>query len=108
MITALAFLALGLYLAASAWRLPEGPGAFPGAIGAAMALLSLPAFRDRGSGGFRVENSRTIAATLALTVLYLLVWGTGAFALKTALYLVLLLRLYGQRWRTAVTVAVVM
>jgi uncharacterized membrane protein len=107
MITGLVFLALGLYLTLSSLRLPSGPGFFPRTLGVLMVLLAVAALRDRHRAA-SIENRRTIAATLALTVLYLLLWGTGGFALKTGLYLLLLLRLYGQPWRPAVTVSLVL
>jgi hypothetical protein len=100
MITGLVFLTLGLYLTVSSLRLPSEAGMFPRVLGVLMVLLALAALRDRRPAG-SIENGRTIAATLALTVLYLLLWGTGGFALKTALYLLALLRLYGQPWRPA-------
>jgi len=114
MITGLVFLALGLYLTVSSFRLPPGladlpgPGFFPRVIGVLMILLSLAALRDRRPAGAPVENRWTIVVTIALTVLYLASWGTGGFALKTSLYLLLLLRLYGQTWRPAAIVAVVL
>jgi hypothetical protein len=35
---------------------------------------------------------------------YLLLWGTGLFALRTAVFLALLLRMLGQSWRTSAVV----
>jgi hypothetical protein len=107
MITGLVFLILGLYLTASSLRLPSEAGMFPRVLGALMALLALAALGDRRPAG-PLENGRTIAATVGLTVLYLLLWGTGGFALKTLLYLLALLRLYGQAWPPAAGVALIL
>jgi hypothetical protein len=114
MIAAILFLVLGVYLTASSFALPAGiagqpgPGFFPRGIGALMVLLSLAALRSRGSDAPAIENYRTIAATIGLTAVYLLLWGTGGFPLKTLLYLVILLRCYGQGWRPAAVVALVL
>ena len=108
MITGLLFLALGLYLTFSSFHLPAGAGLFPRVIGGTMILLALAALPDRRPAGPPVENRRTIGGTIALTILYLALWGSGGFAVKTTVYLVLLLRLYGQTWKPAAIVAVVL
>jgi hypothetical protein len=38
--------------------------------------------------------------------LYLALWGTGLFPLRTAIFLALLLKFLGQEWRAAVSVSV--
>lgn len=112
------FLALGAGLAASSFALPEGvgrlpgPGFFPRVIGGAMVLLSLgllwqsrrPA--PAPEGGEPAADARGVLGAIGLLALYLLLWGTGLFALRTAVFLLLLLRFLGQPWKTALAVAV--
>jgi len=111
MIAGVLFLVLGLYLTISSFGLPSGigglpgPGFFPRVIGVLMVALSIAALRDRRPAGSPIENRRTITGTVALTILYLLLWGTGGFAVKTAVFLVALLRMYGQSWRPAAIVS---
>jgi len=114
-VLAIAFLALGAGLVASSFALPEGvgrvpgPGFFPRAIGGATLLLALLLLgQARGAAPAEAASPADVRATLgavALLALYLLSWGTGLFALRTALFLVLFLRFLGQPWRTAVAVA---
>jgi hypothetical protein len=108
------FLVVGGYLAASAQSLPPGlghlpgPGAFPlmtGVLMAALAaLLGIQALRRTG-GVFRMDHAATTAGVVALTFAYLLLWGHGGFALRTALFLAVLLRLLGEHWRRALLVS---
>ena len=102
------FLVLGLALVASGQGFPPGVGGLPGAgffpqaIGGFMALLAIGvlARRDATGGGKFVAatNFRQVAGTAALLGAYLLLWGTGLFAARTAVFLVLTLRFLGQRW----------
>lgn len=112
------FLAFGLYLVASGAQLPAGIGLLPGAgffplvIGIVTVVLALllltTAFRGAASPSFEMVNGKTIAGVIGLTFAYLLLWGSGLFALRTAVFLVLFLRLLGERWRTSVSVSAVL
>lgn len=114
---ALVFFLMGLYLAVSAQGFPPGaagaPGAgfFPGAAGGVMMLLSaalgLRAQRE-GASEFLIENKRALTGAIILTAGYLALWGTGFFALRTVVFLALLLIFLGQRWRQALAVAAVL
>lgn len=109
------FLALGMGLVASAYALPSGlgrlpgPGFFPRVIGGVMVLLSLGVLGQarRATKPLRqgAGDLRTVLLVLGLLALYLLGWGIGPFAVRTALFLLLLLRLLGQPWRTGVTLS---
>ena len=111
---AAAFLLLGIYLVGSASWLPAGvgglpgPGFFPRVIGSVTILLALGLLiqtaRRRGGGGLGLANARGIGGTIGLLFLYLLFWGSGWFALRTAVFLALLLRFLGQRWTASVAV----
>jgi putative tricarboxylic transport membrane protein len=108
------FFLLGLYLVGSAFELPAGmgrlpgPGFFPAVLGAVIMLLAVALFvqtaRRREQGGFELDNARGIAGAIGLVFLYLLLWGSGWFALRTAVFLALLLRFLGQRWTASVAV----
>lgn len=107
----LVFLTLGTYLIWSAGSFPGGAGATPGAgsfpmvIGAMMALLAtLLVFRG-GAPRTTVGGSRMVWGAIALLFGYLALWGTGWFALRTVVFLVLLLRLAGEKWTRSVGVA---
>jgi hypothetical protein len=118
LVVAAAFLLLGIYLAASAAGLPAGvgrlpgPGFFPQLIGSVTILLAVSLLvqtaRRRDPGAFALANKKTVAGAIGLTFLYLLLWGTGWFALKTAIFLALLLRFLGQRWGVSVLVSLVL
>lgn len=106
-------LAVGLAAAASSFPDPAGrapgPSFFPYAVATAMGLLSLgvlfQAFRSEGeqeTGG----DLRAVLAVCALALVYLALWGTGLFALRTAVFLALFLRLVGETWRASATVSV--
>jgi len=111
---AAAFLLLGIYLIGSASGLPAGmgrlpgPGFFPQIIGAVTILLAvtllIQAARRREGGDFELANPRGIAGAIGLVFVYLLLWGSGWFALRTAVFLALLLRFLGQRWSASVAV----
>ena len=114
---ALFFLLLGGYLVASALELPAGSGSLPGAgffpqvIGVLMILLAAALGWEGVRGGgehFQLEHRGAIAGVIGLFFGYLLLWGTGLFALRTAAFLVLFLRFLGQSWKASVTVAVVL
>ncbi len=109
------FLALGLYLTLSASALPAGSGGLPGAgffpriIGVVMVLLSaallVNALRGSSATAFNLSHGRVIGGVVGLTFIYLLLWGTGLFALRTFLFLVMFLRFLEQSWRASLTVA---
>lgn len=112
---AAAFLVLGAYLAASASALPAGvgrlpgPGFFPQVIGSVTLLLAVALLiqtaRRRGGGDFEVANTRGLAGAIGLVFVYLMLWGSGWFAVRTAVFLALLLRFLGQRWTASIAVA---
>ena len=111
---AAAFLFLGVYLVASASALPAGvgrlpgPGFFPQVIGSVTMMLAvallIQAARRREGGAFELANARGIAGAIGLVFLYLLLWGSGWFALRTAVFLAVLLRFLGQRWTASIAV----
>jgi putative tricarboxylic transport membrane protein len=113
-----AFLLLGLYLVGSAFELPAGmgrlpgPGFFPEVLGSVTIVLAVALLvqtgRRREPGGFELENIRGIAGAIGMVFLYLLLWGSGWFALRTAVFLALLLRFLGQRWTVSVVVGSVL
>ena len=120
LIVASAFAALGIYLIASSLAFPAGvgrlpgPGFFPQVIGAVIILLAgalaaqtLKA-RTVPQGDWQFENGRAIAGAIGLVFVYLLLWGVGFFALRTALFLALFIRFMGQPWKHSVLVAVVL
>lgn len=108
------FLALAGSIAAGAMELPDGignvpgPAFFPLVIAAVMGLLGgllLAQARKGGEGGAGAADwSRTLGAA-ALTFLYLALWGTGLFPLRTAVFLALLLRFLGESWKASAGVA---
>ncbi len=111
------FLALGVYLLVSGMLLPAGmgrapgPGFFPELIGAVIVLLALSLFLETSrlkAAGFELGNPRAVAGAIGLTFLYLLLWGTGLFPLRTAVFLALLLRFLGQRWKASLSVAAIL
>jgi hypothetical protein len=118
LVVATGFLLLGIYLIGSSSGLPAGmgrlpgPGFFPQVIGVVIVVLAgallLQATRRPGSGDFEFANPRGIAGTIGLVFAYLLLWGSGWFALRTALFLALLLRFLGQRWAASVAVGLVL
>ncbi len=108
------FFLLGAYLVGSAYELPAGmgrlpgPGFFPQVLGSVILLLAVALFvqsaRHREKGAFVLDNARGVAGAIGLTFVYLLLWGNGWFALRTAVFLALLLRFLGQRWTASVAV----
>ena len=117
-VTAAAFAALGAYLVASGGGFPAGAGGLPGAgffpqtIGALMVVLALGLFfkaRQRGgTAGFAFANAAQTAGAAGMLLVYLALWGTGFFPLRTVLFLTLLLKFLGQRWRSAAGAALVL
>ena len=63
----------------------------------ASALL-LRGLRGRSEGPFSIANMREVAVTAALLLAYLLLWGSGWFVVRTAVFLAIMLSLLGQRW----------
>jgi hypothetical protein len=119
LLVAAVFGALGIYLAITAWQMPAGmgrlpgPGFFPGIIGAAMLLLCLLLLAGQVRGvaagpPAAFANAKSLAVTAALLAAYLLLWGQVPFAVRTVVFVILFLRLLGQRWRSALAVALVL
>ena len=114
---ALFFLLLGGCLFLSASGLPRGSGSLPGAgffprmIGGLMVVLAAAllgkAVRSEGEA-FSFEHRGAVAGVIGLIFGYLLLWGSGLFALRTAVFLALLLRFLGQSWKTSAAVAAVL
>ncbi len=108
------FLALGAYLAVSSLWLPPGlhglpgPGFFPRVIGILMIMLSIvlatSALRSVSATPFKLDIKPSLAGTVGLAFIYLLLWGTGGFPVRTAIFLAFLLRLFGERWRISLIV----
>lgn len=115
-ISASGFLAIAAALAAASWALPAGIGAVPGpaffplTIAAAMAGLSLALLRQAEHPAEAppapARATRLVASAIGLLFVYLLLWGTGLFPLRTVVFLSLLLRWTGQSWRASAGVAV--
>ena len=114
----LIFLLLGICLLVSSFGFPPGmgplpgPGFYPGIVGAAIMLLAASlvagSLRSAGVGSFAVENRRAIAVTAGLLALYIALWGVIPFAIRTVLFVVVFLRLLGQRWKPAIAVSLVL
>jgi len=118
------FAALGGYLITSASGLPDGlgglpgPGFFPQVIGVVVLLLGgallfqsvRPSATDSGGDAtqFLIENRGAIVGAIGLTFVYLALWGTGLFALRTGVFLALFLKFLGQPWKPSVAVAAVL
>lgn len=119
-IVASGFALLGSYLIASSFALPPGmgrlpgPGFFPQVIGAAILFLAgallVQTMRARSApqSEWRIENGRAIAGAIGLVLVYLLLWGTGLFALRTAVFLALFIRFMGQPWKQSIAVSIVL
>lgn len=107
-IAAVLFAALGAFLVVSGAAFPAGiggiPGAgfFPGAIGMLMCLLAIALSqqgrRRRSKESMSIMNLREVAVIAALLLAYLLLWGTGWFVVRTAVFLAITLIFLGQRW----------
>ena len=91
-----------------------GPGFFPRVIGAVIILLAgaliVQTVRARTlpQGEWHIENGRAIAGAIGLVFVYLLLWGTGLFALRTAVFLALFVRFMGQPWKQSIVVSLVL
>lgn len=118
LVVAVIFIGLGVFMTASAYRLPPGikgspgPGFFPGLLGVFMIVfaagLMKQSLRRSAEESPVMENKRTLALSVGLILLYLLLWGSGTFLLRTAVFLTLLLRVLGEGWKRSVAVAAVM
>lgn len=116
-VAALFFLA-GAYLAVSSRLLPPGigdlpgPGFFPLLIGLAMmliaGLLAARTLPQSAAAAVRFQNVRTVLMVIGLTLLYLLLWAQGGFALRTVLFLLSVLRVFGEDWRRSAAVSLVL
>lgn len=105
------FLALGVALIASGAGFPSGVGGLPGAgffpqaIGGFMALLAIGLLVRRSKNGgdnlLSASNGKQVGGAVLLLFGYLLLWGTGFFAARTAVFLLLTLRFLGQKWMPA-------
>jgi len=118
------FAALGGFLITSASGLPgglgglPGPGFFPQVIGVVVLLLGgallfqavRPSGADSSEGAteFLIENRGAIVGAIGLTAVYLALWGTGLFALRTGVFLALFLKFLGQNWKASIAVALVL
>lgn len=118
LVISISFFALGGYVTLTSIALPAGvgrlpgPGFFPEIIGGLMILLALVLLKHSIVSGSRdtiqIENKAVVAGVIGLILLYLLFWGTGAFALRTTIFLVLLTRFLGETWKRSVIVAVIL
>ncbi len=104
-------IAVGFILGAEA--LPPSLGKLPGAgffpfwIGVAMLALAAPLLLRGGEPAAETPAEGWAQAGLvaALTLVYLLLWGSGFFAVRTVLFLAILLKLLGESWRASVGVS---
>ena len=113
---AAAFLVLGVGLLASSFALPEGvgrepgPGFFPRVIGGVTLLLAIALWwqsrRPAPPRATAPMDLRGVLVATGLLALYLLLWGSGFFGLRTAAFLLVLLRFLAQPWRTALAVSI--
>lgn len=87
-------------------KLP-GAGFFPFWIGAAMLGLAAPLLFRKGEPAAETPAGGWARAGMVagLTMLYLLLWGSGLFAVRTVLFLAILLKLLGESWRASVGVS---
>ena len=76
-----------------------------------MAVLAIGLLARRteagAEAGASVSNLGQVAGASALLFGYLLLWGTGLFAARTAIFLLLSLRFLGQAWIPAAGYAAV-
>lgn len=104
------FAAFGVALVASGASFPPSAGGLPGAgffpriiggvtVGLGCALVYQG--RKGTTTGFELANPRQVLGTAALLMLYLLLWGSGFFVVRTLALLALTLRFLGQRWGPA-------
>ncbi|MEZ5364869.1 MAG: tripartite tricarboxylate transporter TctB family protein [Bryobacterales bacterium] len=81
-----------------------GPAFFPLAIAFAMAGLSIALLVWPGHTPppeAVPDAAKRIAGVVGLLFLYLMLWGTGLFFLRTAVFLALMLRWTGESWKSA-------
>jgi hypothetical protein len=71
-------------------------------------MLAAQALLGRSGGRFRAGHVWMVAGVAGLTFAYLLLWGTGIFAVRTFLFVTVLLRFLGQSWKTAAAVSAVL
>jgi len=112
------FLLLGAYLTLSSFSLPAGSGGYPGAgffprvLGIVILVLAVLLVCQTLLGGrvagIQMGHGRMVAGVAALTLVYLLLWGTGIFALRTFVFVAIFLRFLGQPWKTGLTVSAVL
>jgi hypothetical protein len=103
---ALAFIFGAEALPPSLGNLP-GAGFFPFWIGAAMLALSIPLLFRSGQPAAETTAGdwKRTGMVAGLTLAYLLLWGSGFFALRTVVFLAVLLKLLGENWRSSVGVS---
>tara|TARA_R110002111_G_scaffold29840_1_gene62076 strand:- start:209 stop:631 length:423 start_codon:yes stop_codon:yes gene_type:complete len=106
------FLLLGVYLMVSGARLPSGAGFFPLMLGVTTSLLSVglmaQSFRTSTEFSLQAGSLKTLLGVVSLFFVYLLLWGSGWFAVRTFVFLAILLRLLRASWRTGITVSSVL
>ena len=113
-----AFLLVGAGLIASGTGFPDGvaglPGAgfFPQAIGTMMAALAISlgvrSLRRAPVGPKSAADMGAVAVVAALLLVYLALWGSGFFFARTAVFVLVTLRFFGQRWLPATAFSVVL
>ena len=109
------FLLLGLGALASSYTFPAGmgrlpgPGFFPAVIGAATSCFALAllwsAFRKPVGASAAIGGRRSLAITIGLLAVFLMLWGTTPFPLRTLVFVVVFLKLMGEPWKRSVLVA---
>lgn len=112
LIVAAVFLILGIYLLANGNRYPSGAGFFPMVLGVVITVLSVgligQSLHTLSEASFQTGTMKTLLGVVLLTLVYLLMWGSGGFAIRTFVFLTILLRMLGESWRTGAAVSAVL
>lgn len=118
LVLAVLFGVFGAALYGGAAALPPGgnlpgPGFFPKTIAVVMMLVAagllVQTFRAKTApGAFSWGDRRTVGGAALLIALFLALWGTGYFAVRAAVFLMLLLLLVGEPWKRGAAVSVIL
>lgn len=120
-IVSLAFFVLGLYLTFTATRFPPGVGTLPGpelfpmliglattGLSAVLLTRSLLAAAPAQTSQRGLQNLSLATLTTLLLAFYIALWPLGYFELRTLAFLTVFLKICGERWVKAFSLAVLM